>query len=414
MPTSAAATSLNILAPTDVDGDTLAVAVTSVPTNGTIRDGSNNAVALGTTLTSTQLAGLTFTPSAGSPDTTSTFAYTVSDGHGGTDSASIATSILSNPIITTTELISNGGFETNSLSGWSVYGSNGTFYVDSASPSPTSLHAHVGPASGTYFAISDENGPTVSAIEQSFNVPAGSTGVTLSFDMFVNNWNGSTIANVPLATSNSGQYARVDLLSAGSPALDLATVIRNFYSGADNVNGTPLASWKHYSFDISQNVLAGGTFDLRFAQLDTLFHLNMGVDNVSVKISGTTVGNTIVGTAGNDVLGGGSASDTLTGGSGSDTFVYQALSDRGATGDVITDFTTGNGGDILNLHNLLTSMGAPHDATAFSTGRVQFVQSGPNTLVNIDADGAGGAAPVTLVTLTGISLTQTDVANYLL
>ncbi|MGZ5051909.1 MAG: VCBS domain-containing protein [Methylobacter sp.] len=425
LPTTAGATSLHIQAPTDVDGDALSINVTGVPTNGVIKDALNNTITSGTTLTTAQLTGLTFTPSTGAAGTNSAFAYTVSDTHGGTDSAAITTSVL-NGGITTTELITNGDFETGTLSGWQTTSSgSGSFYIDTSSPTPRSNHTEVtSAASGTYFAVSDQTGPTVSAIEQSFTVPTAGASVTLSFDMFVNNWYSSTVPGGTLdINSGSRQYARVDLLSAGSPALDLTQVIHNFYSGADNVNGTPVSGWHHYSFDISQYVSQGGTFDLRFAQVDTLLWLNQGVDSVSVKVNASAASaSQINGTDGSDVLVGGSAADTITGGSGSDflsggagsdTFVYQALSDGGATGDVITDFTKGLGGDVLNLHTLLTSIGGPSDNSAFTNGWLKFdTSSGVNTVVQIDSNG-GADSFVTLVTL-GTVLTQADTNNYLL
>ncbi len=57
----------------------------------------------------------------------------------------------------------------------------------------------------------------------------------------------------------------------------------------------------------------------------------------------------IVGGAGDDSITGGTGVDTLTGGAGSDTFHF-ASGDAGITGtEKITDYTTGTGGDILDL-----------------------------------------------------------------
>ena len=85
---------------------------------------------------------------------------------------------------------------------------------------------------------------------------------------------------------------------------------------------------------------------------------------------------------------------------------------------VIDNFTKGAGGDVLNLHDLLTSVNAPHDSTAFSGGFLQFFDSngaaaGGDTLVQVDSNG-GGDSFLTLATLSNQLLAQADSANYLL
>jgi len=79
----------------------------------------------------------------------------------------------------------------------------------------------------------------------------------------------------------------------------------------------------------------------------------------------------------------------------------------------IDNFSKGVGGDVLQLHDLLTSVSAPHDSTAFSGGYLRFLQSGSNTLVQID-DNGGGDAYMTVATIVGQSLAQTDTPNYVL
>jgi hypothetical protein len=78
----------------------------------------------------------------------------------------------------------------------------------------------------------------------------------------------------------------------------------------------------------------------------------------------------------------------------------------------VNNFIKGAGGDVLQLNGLLTSIGAPHDSTAFTGGYLRFLQtSGVNTLVQIDANG-GGDGYMTVATLIGQSLTQADTLNY--
>ena len=148
-----------------------------------------------------------------------------------------------------------------------------------------------------------------------------------------------------------------------------------------------------------------------FVPTMTLETKDVGAVSTSLTIIGGTTGSTLVGGAGNDLLVGGAGNDTLTGGIGADIFKYLSMFDRT---DTITDFSKIEG-DKLVLTDLLTSISAPHNSTAFDLGYLSFVNSGGNTAVYVDSDGSAGAASaVLLVTLTGISLAQTDVGNYVL
>jgi VCBS repeat-containing protein len=83
---------------------------------------------------------------------------------------------------------------------------------------------------------------------------------------------------------------------------------------------------------------------------------------------------------GNDVLVGRFGADTLSGGNGSDRFVYESLSDGT---DTITDFTSGTGGDVLDLRAVLS--GYDGNASNF----VQLAAAGSDTVVSVNADGIG-------------------------
>ncbi|TAE01977.1 MAG: tandem-95 repeat protein [Oscillatoriales cyanobacterium] len=93
----AAATPLDITAPTDANSDALTITIDAVPetTKGVVRLADNTAVAVGNTLTVDKLTGLVFAPVANANGAAGTFSYTVSDGKGGKDSQIVTVAITS-------------------------------------------------------------------------------------------------------------------------------------------------------------------------------------------------------------------------------------------------------------------------------------------------------------------------------
>ena len=139
-----------------------------------------------------------------------------------------------------------------------------------------------------------------------------------------------------------------------------------------------------------------------------------GVNNING--TGNALDNDLIGNGGNNKLSGGAGSDhidgsggadTMTGGAGRDWFEY--ASDAGLN-DVITDFTLGAAGDVLDLRNLFGFSEDPFDP--FAEGFLSFDIVGSDTLVHYDSDGGMNSA-VTLVTLQNAHLTTADTFNYL-
>ncbi|MFM5847293.1 DUF5801 repeats-in-toxin domain-containing protein [Aeromonas veronii] len=96
----------------------------------------------------------------------------------------------------------------------------------------------------------------------------------------------------------------------------------------------------------------------------------------------------LIGGNGIDILIGGTGSDTLTGGGGKDTFKWGA-GDIGGV-DVIKDFTTGTGGDVLDISELLTG---EHANSGSLDAYLNFSSDGPGTnksTLTIDLDGTNG------------------------
>ena len=189
------------------------------------------------------------------------------------------------------ELLVNGDFETGNFTGWSVStqaGSNGALSISNpGAAAPISGFATAfNPLGGRYYAISDQGGPGAYALSQSFTVSPGATSVLLSFQMFVNDQSGVGPIVNPAGldwTAGANQHVRVDLLTGAASPFDTgAGVLANYYLGVDPFASNP-NPYTSYSFDISSLVAGGGTFQVRFGEVDNQFFLQMGVDNVSVQ-----------------------------------------------------------------------------------------------------------------------------------
>ncbi|MBU7584136.1 MAG: calcium-binding protein [Nostoc sp. TH1S01] len=133
-----------------------------------------------------------------------------------------------------------------------------------------------------------------------------------------------------------------------------------------------------------------------------------GGDNDTLKggdgddtLDGGNGNDTLTGGNGNDTLVGGLGSDRLTGGTGNDKFVFASLSEGI---DTITDFSSTD--DVLVVQNLLTSLNYT-GTNPITDGYIRGIQSGTNTLIQVDADGVGSSSAFsTLVTLNNFTATN--------
>ncbi len=121
-----------------------------------------------------------------------------------------------------------------------------------------------------------------------------------------------------------------------------------------------------------------------------------GADSITAGTGHDLLG----GGAGADTLAGGTGADTLTGGEGADRFVFI---DAGEGVDSVTVFTTGTGGDLLDIADLLDGF---QSGTSQLSDFVQLANDGTHTTVQVNADaGAGGFQDLcVLQNVTAVSL----------
>ncbi|CUI04235.1 Alkaline phosphatase [Janthinobacterium sp. CG23_2] len=164
------------------------------------------------------------------------------------------------------------------------------------------------------------------------------------------------------------------------------------------------------------NVLSGGAgndFLLGGEGNDTLDG-GSGDDTISAgtTTSGATVNVRIFGGAGNDVIQIQSEPATKTveiaGGSGSDIFYFTM--GKHAENIVIDDFQAGIGGDQFNVFGVPSGYNNPFGAA----GYLRLVQSGNDTLLQVDDDGAAGSVDSfhTVATLRAVLATSMHGANF--
>jgi PEP-CTERM putative exosortase interaction domain len=191
------------------------------------------------------------------------------------------------------ELITNGGFESG-FTGWTredQTGSDGTFFLQTGTESPLNGFPVPTPPEGANAAMTDAGAGGSHVLYQDFVVPVGMTTGTLSFSLFLNSGaefvtpeNLDWAATNPFGGQNLNQQARVDLLLATADPFSVAAgdILLNVFQTAPT---DPLTSgYADFSVDVSAVLAAhqGQTLRLRFAEVDNISFLNLGVDRVSL------------------------------------------------------------------------------------------------------------------------------------
>jgi hypothetical protein len=186
------------------------------------------------------------------------------------------------------QLITNGNFETGTLAGWTEQdqaGGSGSIFISApGAPAPLSgMGTSPNALGGNFYAVSDQTGPGAHVLTQSFTVPAGATSVTLSYQMFVDDWDAGPTTGPLDYTVPVIEFGTVDILKAGANAFSTAAVdvVANEYKGADLPLNT-VDPYVPYSFNLTGVVTPGNTYQLRFGEADNQGFFNQGIDNVSI------------------------------------------------------------------------------------------------------------------------------------
>ncbi|PKQ76727.1 hypothetical protein CJF47_08960 [Aeromonas sobria] len=251
---------------------------------------------------------------------------------------------------------------------------------------------------------------TPSSYEGSFNYTNSSTTDTAK--VFVDVQSGTTLTGSYLDeiliggagadTLNGNAGNDILLGGAGNDALSGGEGNDILVGGAGNDtlnggNGNDTASYIDSTGGVTVTVngnsqVTGGAGTDSLSNMENLvgsmFNDNLTGDGNANVLSGLAGDDILSGGGGDDLLIGGVGSDTLTGGSGKDTFKWGA-SDAGGV-DVIKGFTTGTGGDVLDLSELLTGESANKDSL---DAYLNFSSDGAGrSTLTIDLDGTSGGS----------------------
>ena len=188
-------------------------------------------------------------------------------------------------------LIINGGFEAG-FAGWTSadqLGSDGTFFLQSGTTSPSNGDPVPAPPEGISAAMTDAQGPGPRRAVPGFRHPfVPSATAQLRFDLFIGNratdFFTPSPASLDFSTPALNEQARVDILIAGTDPFSVSSsdVLLNVYQTRP---GDPLVSgYSTIIADLTSLLAAntGSTLRLRFAETDNVFVFQLGVDNVEL------------------------------------------------------------------------------------------------------------------------------------
>jgi uncharacterized repeat protein (TIGR01451 family) len=165
------------------------------------------------------------------------------------------------------ELVTNGDFESGTLSNWTVVPSTyGRFVINTGTNNPPSPDGPLPPFAGSFDALGQETGPGVFSMYQDVDVPAVATPATLSWAHRVRNfytsYTTSQAFQVRICSTNNAVLATAFTTSPGDPLL---------------------GDWVQKSYDMSS--FAGQRVRIQFWVSPASYYLDAHVDNVSLQVN---------------------------------------------------------------------------------------------------------------------------------
>ncbi len=194
-------------------------------------------------------------------------------------------------LTTRADLLINGGFETG-FAGWTrddSIGSDGSFHLQTGTLSPVNGFPLPTPPEGLAAAMTDALGPGSHVLYQDFLVPTPVSAAVLEFSLLINN--GGDDFHTPSTLEFSGldlnQQARVDvMLTSADPFSTAASdVLLNVYQ--TQPGDLLFSDYTTIQTDLTSLFQAypGETLRLRFAEVDNVLFFNLGVDDVSLRVT---------------------------------------------------------------------------------------------------------------------------------
>jgi hypothetical protein len=207
----------------------------------------------------------------------------------------VSAALFAAPAAAHAAIVTNGDFETGSLSGWQVNVTpnpdTGTWFAYSGTTTPLNSFTVPAPPQGRFAAVTDQEGSSTRILYQDVQVPTGGTVAQLGMFVYYDSQAAITSLDSLDPTGGANQQYRVDVIRPGAPLDSVA-------SGDVLVNVFRTATGAPQSLGPTQRTadltpFAGQTIRIRLAEVDNQLFFNAAADAILVKSNGFTIGRAV-------------------------------------------------------------------------------------------------------------------------